>query len=495
MPTYRAGVNAALGLPVDDHDLAPAWDLAHVSAPFVLPVYYSFRFQTGPGGDFASLAQKIHPPKTTLDAGTRTMDVSQPGFGAAGVPGVKMGLEGALRTFGNAPTPWPSGAQATYESQFRAALAPPAAGDPVVAPPTYGSAQSGSPLPASGATPVWLGQLNLDPRPRAAASAGSQIVRRDQEALVASAWDQWGEIQKANRLLRQAQLAREVSTSLSRRHLERVAGDGKWLQITAPLHSRVRITMAGVAATLYGQIQASRLPSGSLSPAMRKIARPAGPIGRQMKAGVPQIVDRLNMPAGSAPAAVQVAGPLQNPKGMVAFDDVSPDVQVRNMTAISLASSTGWTLATSHISISTGPVVVSPPPATPGTPVGPERPVSPVGPLTPVSPVVRDGPLSPAGGVVVGPSGPISTNAGGAAVNLVDWKTNPNLPDILKGTVANLPPPVAFPSDPAALATIKASFRTAAQSINTYLNTAPAARRIRRPWAARLRSRPCAHNC
>ena len=55
VPTYRAGVNAGLGLAVDEQDLAPAWD-ANTTAPFQLPVYYYFRFQTGPGGDFASLA-------------------------------------------------------------------------------------------------------------------------------------------------------------------------------------------------------------------------------------------------------------------------------------------------------------------------------------------------------------------------------------------------------------------------------------------------------
>ena len=110
VPTYRAGVNAALGLPVDDSDLAPAWD-ANVSAPFTIPAYYVFRFETGPDGDFASLAEKIAPPAQKLDAGTRTIDVSQPGFGAPGVPGVTLGLEGALRTAGNQSTPWPGGSQ------------------------------------------------------------------------------------------------------------------------------------------------------------------------------------------------------------------------------------------------------------------------------------------------------------------------------------------------------------------------------------------------
>jgi hypothetical protein len=469
VPTYRAGVNAGLGLPVDDQDLAPAWD-ANVSAPFTLPAYYVFRFQTGADGDFASLAEKIRPPAQKLDAGTRTMDVSQPGFGAAGVPGVTLGLEGALRTVGNSSTPWPAGAQAIYEAQFRAALAPPAAGDPVVAPPTYGSGQSGAGLPAAGSAPLWLSELNLDPRPRAAASAGSQIVQQDREALVASAWDQWGEIQKANRLLRQAQLAREVSTSMSQRHLDRVAGDGKWLQITAPLHSRVRVTLAGLTATMRGQVQASSLPTGSLSPAMRRIARPAGPIGRQLNAGVPRIVDRLNMPAGSGVTALQVAGPAQPPQGMVTFDAISADFQVRSMTVSSLAAAGGWKLATTTVSTTGVLTEALLTPAAPATPAESESKPAPVA-ASPPSPVSAKQSASTTS--TVSTTGPVLTTGGSAAPPLIDWTTNPNLPVILSGTVATVPPPIVFPSDAAALEVVKTNFQTAAQSVNLYINTTP----------------------
>src|SRR5262249_29764103 len=159
VPTYNAGVNAGLGLPMHDDDMTPAWG-SSTAAPFALPVYYYFRFHTGADGDFASLARKIRPPERKLDAGTRTMDGSQPGFGVQGVASVTLGLEGALRTEDNRPTQWPAGAQAVYEAQLRTALAPPSAGDPVVAPPTYGSAHSGHDLPSAGANPVWLGELN-----------------------------------------------------------------------------------------------------------------------------------------------------------------------------------------------------------------------------------------------------------------------------------------------------------------------------------------------
>lgn len=463
VPTYRAGVNATLGLPVDEHDLAPAWG-TDVSAPFALPAYYVFRFHTAEQGDFASLAQKIHPPKAKVDAGTRTMDVSQPGFGMDGVPGVQLGLEGALKTVDGSSTPWPSGAQATYESQFTAALAPPVVGDPVVAPPTYGSTHSGSPLPAAGKTPKWLRDLNLDPRSRAAASAGAQVVQGDQEALVASAWQQLGEIRQANQLLRQAQLARQVSISMSQRHLERIAGDGKWLQITAPVHSRIAVALAGITATVYGHVDASRLPSGALSSAMRRMSRPGGPVGRQFKPGVPQIVDRLNMPADSSATALQVMGPLQPPRGMVALDDVASGIQVKNMTARSLESAGGWQLATESLSgaISSAPTETT-------VPAGPAHAETTVG--SPAELATRGG-----AGAVDETHGDTRTDSGGPARNLplIDWQGNPNLPPILKGTKANLPPPIVFPTKTAELDQVTANFRGAAQSINTYLNTSPA---------------------
>jgi hypothetical protein len=471
VPSYRAGVNAALGLPVDDHDLAPAWD-ATVSAPFTLPVYYSFRFHTGPGGDFASLAQQIAPPKTKLEAGTRALDVSQPGFGVAGVAGVTLGLEGALQSVGNQSTAWPAGAQETYEAQLRAALVPPAAPDPVVAPPTYGSTHSGAALPADNAAPVWLGELNLDPRTRSAAGAGSQVVQQDQDALVASVWDQFGEIRKANQMLRQAQLARQVSASMNQRHLGTISGDGEYLQITAPIHARIRLTLNGATATLRGHVQTSRLPSGSLSPAMRRMTRPGAIIGRQLTAGAAKIVDRLNLPSSQS-GALQVAGPAQPPRGMVTFDDVVPAIQVKSMTAAALSAAPGWKIVAevSHAPDLTGTLQVDPAKLS-----GSEPPAK----LSVTEPPAKasDSALSAkvSGSEAADEaSKPAQPPAVAKILPLVDWASNPNLPDLLKGPHPNLPTILVFPSDQASLNTVVANFRTAAESVNTYLNTAPPA--------------------
>ena len=453
VPTFRAGVNAALGLPVDEHDIAPAWD-ANTAAPFTLPVYYRFRFQTGPGGDFASLARRIEPPATPLKVGTRAIDVSQPGFGAAAAPGVSLLLDGALRAVDAGVAPWPAGAQAPYEAELRKVLAPPAGANPVVTPPLYGHAQSGKDLPAANTAPLWLGELNLDPRTRATASAGTQIVQRDQEAMVASAWDQLGDIRKANQLLRQAQLAREVSVSLVRRHLDAVAGDGNYLQITSPVHARVPATGN---ITLRGAISASRLPVRSVSATLRRVARVRGPVARRMQlSGTPRIVDRLNLPAAQSAQSITAAGPVQPPKGMVALDTISPAIQVAKMTPGVIRGVPGWI---SSVKVGGGGVIA--------------RAKLPIGPIGGGG-VGGGGVISTGGGGVggggAGGGGGTGGGGGGPVRPVIDWNTDPTVPDLFKGTHANMPAPFVFPSNEAAFTQLQESFRGAAIDLGAYLN-------------------------
>jgi hypothetical protein len=461
VPTYRAGVHAGLGMQVDDTDLALAWD-STVTAPFALPVYFSFRFQTGPGGDFASLARQIGPPTSAISVGTRPADFSQPGFGVAAAPGVTLGLEGALRSYKTVDTPWPAGTRGPYEAQLRAVLSPPAAADPVVSPPLYGRTQSGAALPADGAQPVWFGELNLDPRSRTAAALGGQVVQAGSDAMVASAWSQVGEMRRANQLLRQSQLAREVSSSLDRRHLQNVAGDGVYLQITGPTHQRVSLTLAESTLTLSGHIAASRIPDTAVSGAMRRLARPRGPIGRQMIATKPaapqQIVDRLNFPAvttSGGPTGIVAASPVKAPAGMVTLDSISPTIQVASMNTTLLASAAGWMKT---VSVAAGGVTS----ATTGTTTSVAGKAAP----TFATELLQNQPVRP-----VGPVGPVTPPA---ALPIIDWKGDANIPTILQSGAANMPAPFVFPSNATDLAMLQASFSTAATSINAYVNLADA---------------------
>ena len=455
VPTYRAGVNAGLGNPVDEQDLAPAWD-QDTTAPFQLPVYYYFRFQTGPGGDFASLASRITPPAVPLNAGKRSVDISAPGFGAAAAPDVTLGFEGALRAQNEPPGDWPTGAQTPYEAQLRQALAPVPGADPVAAPPVYGRTQSGKDLPSGHDAPVWLGDLNLDPRMRAAAAAGAQVVQRDQEAFVASAWDQLGEIRKANQLLRQAQLARAVSASMLGRHLGVIASDGAYLQITRPLHSRLTFNLGGVTFTLRGHVAASRLPARSLSGAMRKLARPRGALGRQLGTGKPpQLVDRLNLPVSAGSAAVSAAGPVQSPRGMVALDDISPDIQVAKMANAIPANAPGWiTIAASSTGVlSSGAASVA---------------------SSGVHTNVGGTATSDLHAAAIDRAGAVTSPGGAASARLIDWNNDPDVPPVLKGVHTNFPAPLQFPTDAVLLKKMVLDFSKVAGPVNVYLKAGPA---------------------
>lgn len=347
VPTYHAGVQVGISpdLPVDDSDVAPAWGAA-VTAPFSLPVYSSWRFSTGPNGDFASLARRMHPPTKPLQVGLRDMDVSAPGFGLPAFPGLVLGLEGALLSPGTTPTQWPVGVQDQFEQALRPILSPAPGPVPIVSPPVYAQVPSGSALPAPGATPVWMRELDLDPRLRAVAGMGTSIVRADQEQLMASAWDQYEAVRRANQLLRQMQLARAVTSATRTRHFSVVDGPGTMLQLTRPMHARLRLDPSS-PLTLERQVAASRIASGAVSGAFRRLARRRGPIGRLLFAtGAPsRIVERLNAAPGAA-GAVTAMPPRVPPQGVALLDAVSPQTTSADLSPTAVARAAGWPVAT-----------------------------------------------------------------------------------------------------------------------------------------------------
>jgi hypothetical protein len=68
-------------------------------------------------------------------------------------------------------------------------------------------------------SPSWKHQLNLDPRYRALAAAGAQVVQANQEEYVRRAWDQVQDILLANDKLRGAQYGLRTTAGLRDQHL------------------------------------------------------------------------------------------------------------------------------------------------------------------------------------------------------------------------------------------------------------------------------------
>lgn len=292
---FAGGRDAGLGLPPSGNELDPAWSTGtDAAAEIRLPVYHYWEFRTGPPVDFESLVRLLQARPLPEKVGKRAVWIGGAGSGLPEVPpdgaGAILAMQGALRPFDAEPSPWPDPPRGAFQTKLREVLNAPAdaldagATDPVVAPPIYGRwhAAKGR-VELSGGQPPWLHELNLDPRHRSAAGLGAEVVRRDQESLMAAAWDQVGEIELANQLLRRAQVARSVSSSLHIRHFQKMP-EKTLSAVTAPAHARLNgIALADgtppvASLTLRGQIQRSTL---TVPPApLRKVLRPRGPIAR-----------------------------------------------------------------------------------------------------------------------------------------------------------------------------------------------------------------------
>ena len=164
------------------------------------------------------------------------------------------------------------------------ALNAPAAQDPIVAPPIYGSTYPPKERVEVAATPRhWVNDLNLDPRDRIAASFGVRIVQEDQEHLMASAWQQVDAIEKENEERRRKQLAATTRQSTWVRHVRPIEDDGL-LQVTGLSLAKVAVSVqdgqTSIQRTVAWQLNGSQAP-GFESATLRRVARPRGPINRR----------------------------------------------------------------------------------------------------------------------------------------------------------------------------------------------------------------------
>ena len=83
--------------------------------------------------------------------------------------------------------------------------------------------------------------------PSRVAAFGTRVVQEHQEALMASAWEQAGDLQRANQRMRQLQLSLVVGTSLHARHFGRMSDDAL-LRVSAPALARLRAGADGSAS-------------------------------------------------------------------------------------------------------------------------------------------------------------------------------------------------------------------------------------------------------
>jgi hypothetical protein len=208
--------------------------------------------------------------------------------------------------------------------------------DPLITPSLYGrwhaltqrllKDRAGNPLSPND---NWVHELNLDPRYRVPAGFGTSVVQKNQEEYMNAAWEQIGEVLEANRRIRWAQLAKEISWIWYDRHLQplRAASLEKALVFTAPVHKRV----VSQGFTVYHQMDTSVVPTAVTSVAMRRIVRPRGrfmgalPFEGQVQPNT--LIGRINN------GEVSAAPPKKTPPGVVTVNDVSNTLLPQNVPA------------------------------------------------------------------------------------------------------------------------------------------------------------------
>jgi hypothetical protein len=333
VPTFQRGALIGAGTPPADTDaLTASWSTG--SGNVILPVYYSWRFATGSVGSFEQVARLIKSAVLPETLGRRDMDVSAPGLGLPPASAGSLPAEGALQSVASfeAGRPvWPATEQAVFLPQLADLLNAPAAADPtvtdpLVVPPLYGQWYAADdtlnkPVNAPqqpGTNPAWFYELNSDPRERVAAALGTTVIQREQQALLASGWDQVAEIRTVNDKLRVLQLGRGLLVRLFERHFA-----GNDLQRAYHLTLRIQSRISCGSSTVCNNLAQSPVVPGFLSSQWTRFARPRGPIGRVQ--GRPaltnfasDLLSRLNKcqkPAPEPPPPV-THDPGDNPGGL-----------------------------------------------------------------------------------------------------------------------------------------------------------------------------------
>ncbi len=326
VPTFLAGAQAGLGM-TPARTLAPAWgsrddfDGGDPLDMIALPVYYSWSFGTAEAGNFESLARKLLPAVAPPGVGRRRVDASHPWSGLAlapADPGAEIVVTGPVASpqspQDKRDEQWPSEDQQQWAPEVTNALAIqlnrpdaqahlPDPGPPVVAPPLYAGhhvrqARIETEERAASTQPRWFRQINLNPADRIVAGLGTRVVQAEQEDLMLAAWNQLAGIEASNRALRLAQLARHVSASLHRRHLQHLP-DAAVLAMTERVHGKV-VDVAG--RSVWASLRSSSLPLSVTSGAFRRLTRVRGPVvNKALRMRTPlqrrEAVDGLNVAA------------------------------------------------------------------------------------------------------------------------------------------------------------------------------------------------------
>ncbi|GAA4273765.1 hypothetical protein U6A24_02490 [Aquimarina gracilis] len=248
IPTYKIGAETALGNSNEDIDRrALLWDEPSEAIGSVMPYFYDWKFRTGDEGNFDTLVKKI-VPREIQNLGSKTIDFSNPGYGID-EPDFILSIESALTGIngqeGNDPMPvekkqqlaelFNRGIEHNNEETILR-----------VTPPVYGEWYAGKQNSSEKVNVdrnEWLEEVNLDFRYRTIAGLGVEFVKKNQEGLMKSAWQQYNKVKKVNRELNLGRFGRELSGCMNKRLKE--LQPHNYFKLSLPLQNKVLIEGEG----------------------------------------------------------------------------------------------------------------------------------------------------------------------------------------------------------------------------------------------------------
>jgi hypothetical protein len=304
---YRACI-----VPAFDATLNLKWNV-DAGGIVEVPIYHSWTFRAGPKEDFEELVLRLHPIESMAALGTRPISAFKPWptwktlRALAGTPDdttpAIFQQDGALAAPGQNARPSLDEACTTafrtrmaqhVNHPFAESATPtedprdvPAGDGASLAPPIYGGHHGNVRQLTAGAA-RWIEDLNLEPRRRAAAAMGARYVQEHQEFLMARAWEQLRDIEKANQLRRVAELASVAADAVHRRSVSTLR-PAEVIGLAGPARTRIR----RADQTLNAEIAGSVLPTAVATPAFARLARPMGPIAhRMLREGPSTMIER-----------------------------------------------------------------------------------------------------------------------------------------------------------------------------------------------------------
>ncbi len=170
-----------------------------------------------------------------------------------------------------------------YVEQYRSENGELSISLPTISPPLYGEHHDHEHNGSRNllARENWIAEINLDPRYRAAAGLGAKIARKHQEIFMQEAWEQLGEVETANAILRQAQFGQEISDKFKRR-IAKFSPDSL-VAVTRPMQLRTKSRSEQNKKLTDKVDEITAVPQALNSNARRRISRPRGPLRKKQQ--------------------------------------------------------------------------------------------------------------------------------------------------------------------------------------------------------------------